>query len=162
MDISLIVAHGKNREIGKDNKLLWYISEDLKNFKRLTLNHILIMGRKTFESIGRPLPKRQTIVLTRQQDFSAPGVLVAHSVEDAIELAQECPDFKQEELFIAGGGEIYQLFLPMATKLYLTSIDMEIEADTFFPQLDLSSWKKQSETVLNDNPKALFSLWIKP
>ena len=117
MDISLIVAHGNNREIGKDNKLLWHISEDLKNFKKVTLNHILIMGRKTFESIGRPLPKRKTIILTKQKDYSTPeGCLVAHSVDEALEMAKMCTNFNQDEIFIAGGGEIYRLFYLLRQK----------------------------------------------
>jgi dihydrofolate reductase len=160
MDISLIVAYGKNREIGKDNQLLWHISEDLKNFKRLTVGHTLIMGRKTFESIGRALPKRQTVVLTRNHEFSALDILTAHSVEQAIELAKQSSKFNQDELFIAGGGEIYRLFLPLATKLYLSSVDMEVEgADTYFPEIDLSEWALEKQETISSSPVVEFSVW---
>ena len=162
MDISLIVAYGKNREIGKDNQLLWHIAEDLKNFKRLTVGHTLIMGRKTFESIGRALPKRQTIVLTRNHQFSAPDVLTAHSVEQALELAKQSSEFNQEELFVAGGGEIYRLFLPLSNKLYLSAVDMEVEkADTYFPEVEFSGWTLKEKQLLTTSPTVEFSIWKK-
>lgn len=145
MLVSLIVAHGSNNEIGKDNQLLWHISEDLKNFKKLTLNHILVMGRKTYESIGRPLPKRQTIILTRQSDYQADGCLIAHSVDEVFSLAKGCGDFNQEELFIAGGGEIYSVFLPKADRLYITEVECSLDADTYFPHVNRAEWKVMQE-----------------
>ncbi len=144
MIISLIVAYGRNREIGLNNQLLWHISEDLKNFKRLTLNHILIMGRKTFTSIGHPLPKRATIVLTRDKSFFAEGVYVAHSVEQALALAKTLTDFNQEEIFIAGGAQIYEQFLPLAQRLYITQVEDNFVADTFFPAWEQENWELKS------------------
>lgn len=127
--INLIVAIGRNRELGKENKLIWQISEDLQRFKALTTGHPIIMGRKTFESIGRPLPNRTNIIITRQTDFKAEGCLVTHSLSEALEIAKNI----DHEIFIIGGGELYREALPLADKLYLTLIEAEAEADTFFP-----------------------------
>jgi len=128
--VSLIAAIGKNREIGKDNQLLWHISDDLKRFKALTTGHPVIMGRKTFESIGRPLPNRTNIVVTRNADWVHQEVLVAHTMEEALSLAAE----HGSEAFVIGGEEIYKQAIPFADKLYLTLIEDEKEADAFFPE----------------------------
>lgn len=125
--ISIIAAVGKNLAIGKDGKLLWRISDDLKRFKQLTAGHAIIMGRKTFESIGRALPNRTNIVITRNPDFKADGVLIAGSLEEAIQKAGD------GEIFIIGGGEIYSQALPIADKLYLTLVESGVDGDTFFP-----------------------------
>ena len=125
-----------NRTIGLNDGLPWHLPPDLKRFKQLTLGHPMIMGRKTFDTIGRPLPGRVTIVVTRRTDFAHPGVLVAHSVEDALSLAGG-----DEEIFIAGGGEIYRLTLDVADRIYLTVIHHEFEGDAFFPLFDESKWE---------------------
>lgn len=145
MIISLIVACGRKGEIGKKNGLLWHISDDLKNFKRITLGKTILMGRKTYESIGKPLPGRETVVLTRSQDFNVPGVTVAASLESAIEEAK-----KQniEEFIICGGGEIYRQAMPFVEKIYLSKINAEdLEADTFFPIIDPDQWKVAEENI---------------
>ncbi len=131
MIVSAIVAIGKNREMGVDGKLPWHIPEDLAFFKEKTVGKPIIMGRKTYESIGRPLPKRTNIVVTRNTDYTAEGVVVVHSVEDALAEAQkEAP----EEVMIIGGAEIYKLAWEHIDKLYITQIDATFEADTYFPE----------------------------
>jgi dihydrofolate reductase len=137
MTISIIAAIGKNRELGKDNRLLWHISEDLKRFKRITAGHPVIMGRKTFESLGKPLAGRINIIITRDESYTAKGSLVCHSLVEAVSKAKE---IEREEIFIIGGGQIYNQAINIADKLYLTIVDGEYEADTFFP--DYSSFKK--------------------
>jgi dihydrofolate reductase len=130
----IIAAVSDNNVIGRGNKLPWRIPEDLARFKTLTLGATLVMGRKTFESIGRPLPGRTTVVLTRRTDFTAPGVLVAHSREDAVSLV------RGPHAFIAGGADVYALFLPLATKLFLTRVHARFEGDTRFPEFDAAEW----------------------
>ena len=136
--VSLIVAMGRNREIGKDNRLLWNIKEDLRWFKAHTMHKPVIMGRRTYESIGRPLPGRLNIVLSRDQDYQPhEDVVVRHCMGDIIR------EFGAEsELMVIGGAMVYKQFLPHATKLYLTEIDRECEADTYFPDVDLSGWDR--------------------
>ena len=132
--IAAVVAIGRNRELGKDNKLLWHIPDDLKRFRALTKGHPIIMGRKTFESIagyvGGPLPERTNIVITRNPDWMYDGVVVARSLEEAVEIASEIDSV---EIHIGGGAELYKQALPMIDKLHLTFIDAEAEADSFFP-----------------------------
>lgn len=137
----MIVAYGKNNEIGLNNKMLWHISEDFKHFKKTTLGHHLIMGRKTFDSIGKALPGRKTIVLTRNENFSHPDIEVAKTIDDALALAR---NNGESEVFIAGGANIYEQFLPLARKLYLSHVDYSGEADTFFPKIDFKKWKQLS------------------
>ncbi|MEK7133568.1 MAG: dihydrofolate reductase [Patescibacteria group bacterium] len=145
-----VVAIGKNRELGKEGKLLWHIPDDLKRFKRLTLGHPIILGRKTFESIigylGNPLPERTNIVVTRHNDFVSryPNMIVAHSFEDALEKAK---NLDSEEVHIGGGAEIYKQALPQIDKLYLTLIDDEKEADSFFPPYEKEFTKKVFEEI---------------
>ncbi len=132
--ISLIAAHGKNLEIGKNNQLLWNLPNDLKRFRELTKGHVVIMGSKTFESIGRPLPNRINIIITNDKNFKAKGCIVANSIDDAIKKGKE---LESSEIFIIGGSSIYKQFLPLADKLYITLIDKEFPgADTFFPKYD--------------------------
>lgn len=129
--VSIIAAIGKNRELGKDNKLLWSLPEDMKRFREKTRNHPVIMGRKTFESIGRPLPNRLNIVVTHDRDYTGSGIEIFHSLPDAIDFAKTKD---KEEVFIIGGAQIYSQGLIFADKLYLTIVDSEFpEADTFFP-----------------------------
>lgn len=130
----MIAAIGRNRELGKGNDLLWKIPDDLKRFRGITKGHPVIMGRKTYESIGRPLPDRTNIVITRDRGWSAEGTLAVASMEEALELARIKPG--NEEIFIIGGGQIYELGLPYTDKLYLTLIDDAKDADSFFPPYD--------------------------
>lgn len=129
--ISLIAALTHSRGIGKDNKLLWHISEDMKRFAAKTRGHVVIMGRKTYESIGRPLPHRTNIVVTRSADYAAEGCKVYHSVDEAL---QKAKDIETEEIFVIGGAEIYRQAIDKADRLYLTIVEGEYEADTFFPE----------------------------
>lgn len=141
MTISIIVAVAENQVIGFDNHLLWHISEDLKRFKCLTLGHHVIMGRKTYESVGKPLPGRINIVVSRQENLTVEGCLVAKSLEEALELAKQ-----DSELFIIGGGDIYKQALPIADKIYFTRVHAGFPGDTFFPELNLSEWATESVT----------------
>ncbi len=131
--ISAIAAISKNRVIGKDGQLPWHIPSDLKRMRQITLNHPIIMGRKTFESIGRPLPKRTNIVITTQPNYRAEGIIVVHSLKDAIKEAEKV---ETQEIFIFGGGEIYKMAMPFVQKLYLTVVDIEIDGDVYFPKYD--------------------------
>ncbi len=139
MLISAIVATAHRNVIGHQNQIPWYLPADLAYFKRTTLDHHVIMGRNCFESIGRPLPKRTNIVITRDPFFTATGVLVAPSVEDALGLAY---DNGEKEAFIIGGGAIYRETLDLWDKIYLTEVDMETEGDVFFPEMDPSEWRE--------------------
>lgn len=138
MTISAIVAYADNYVIGKDNDIPWYLPEDLKWFKKNTLNHTIIMGRKCFESIGRPLPKRNNIIVTRDMFFLSNGCYIAHSIEEAIQMAQ---DFGETETFIIGGGEIYKQAIDYYDKIYLTRVKATIEGDVYFPALNLEHWQ---------------------
>ncbi len=133
--VSLIVAMAQNGVIGRDNALPWKLSEDLKRFKAATLGKPILMGRKTFESIGRALPGRVNLVLTRDRDWSADGVLVVHSVEQALRAAQGA-----EEVVAIGGAEIYRLVLPFARRIYMTHVHADVPGDTFFPDFDSTQW----------------------
>jgi dihydrofolate reductase len=143
-NISIIVAIASNRAIGKDNKLLWHLSDDLKRFKTLTTGHTLIMGRNTFLSLPNgALPNRRHIVISDKEDEWFDRCEMARSIEEAIELAGT-----EEECFVIGGGMVYAQFLPLAGKLYLTQVHESFEADTFFPEIDFSQWKALvTETV---------------
>jgi dihydrofolate reductase len=138
--ISLIAAIGKNGEIGIDGQLPWGLKSDLQHFKNLTSGNVVIMGRKTFESIGRPLPNRINIVITRNKDFQHEGIIVADSVQAALKLSE---GYKPEEVFIIGGAEIYKQTLSLADKLYITEVEFsDDKADTYFPQIDPKVWKE--------------------
>ena len=137
MLISAIVATAENNVIGKDNQIPWYLPADLSYFKKTTLDHHIIMGRNCFHSIGRALPKRTNIVVTRDPFFSADGVIVAHTMEEALGIAF---DDGAEEVFILGGGEIYRESMDLWDKLYLTEVDIEPEGDVFFPEIEPSEW----------------------
>lgn len=149
MLISIIAAIGKNNELGKDNQLLWNIPEDMKHFRDTTRGHVVIMGRKTFESIGKALPNRRNIVITRDANYSKDGVDVTNSLEEAIRLCEN-----SEEVFIIGGGEIYKQALPFASKLYITHVHKEYDADKFFPEIKESDWIKtrKDDCLANDVP----------
>ena len=140
MDISAIVAVAKNNVIGKDNDLIWRLSKDLKRFKEITTGHHIIMGRLNYESIGRPLPNRTTVIITRQTDYTAEGCVVVNSLEAALEVAR---NNGESEAFIIGGAQIYDLAMPLVKKLYLTEVHAEFEGDVFFTELD-ENWKEVS------------------
>ena len=144
--VAAVVAIGRNRELGKNDKLLWHIPDDLKRFKALTLGHPVIMGRKTFESIveyvGGPLPERTNIVVTRDSAWSYEGVIVARSLEEALEKAKK---LDSEEVHIGGGAQIYEQALPYIDRLYLTLIDADGDADIFFPPYEKEFTKKTFE-----------------
>lgn len=140
---------GENRAIGKENKLIWKISEDLKRFKSLTTGHPIIMGRKTFDSIGKPLPNRTNIVVTRNADFKAEGCVICTSLEEAVESGFA----KDDQIFIIGGQEIYSQAIKIANKLFITLIEAESNADAFFP--DYSDFKKVISTEENKTPEGL-------
>ncbi|MEX2014025.1 MAG: dihydrofolate reductase [Parcubacteria group bacterium] len=144
--ISIIVAHSKNMVIGKANDLIWEIPDDHLRFKKITMGHPVVMGRKTWESIPekfRPLPGRANFVITRDNSYSAPGAVVTTSLEQALAQAKSAPG--SEEIFVVGGGEIYKEALPLTDRLYLTVIDKKVEGDTFFPQYSKIFTKKISE-----------------
>ena len=136
MKISLIVAMTPDRLIGANNALLWHLPNDFKHFKSVTMGKPIIMGRKTYESIGRPLPGRQNIILTQQPDFVMAGCDCAHSVEEALKIA------KGDEVMIIGGAEIYRLFLPLADTLWITLVKADVKGDTYFPEWDPALWQE--------------------
>ena len=150
MKISIIVAVGRNREIGFKNKLLWDLPEDMAHFKKITTGHVVILGDRTFESIGKPLPNRTSIIITLKEDYQAPeGCYVVHSVDDAIAKAKELDP--EGEVFVIGGARIYRLLLPHTEKLYITEVDDAPEADTFFPDYAEFSKTISEETHETDN-----------
>jgi dihydrofolate reductase len=135
MDISIIVAIAQNNVIGNNNQLIWHIPDDLKRFKALTMGHHIIMGRKTWDSIGRALPGRVSVVVTRNPNFKAEGAVVVHSLNEALEIAKS-----DNEVFIIGGGELYREAMPLANKLYLTKVHNNFEGDVSFPTIDFDHW----------------------
>lgn len=139
--ISLIAALDSKHAIGKKKALPWYLPADLKRFKELTMGHPIIMGRKTYESIGKPLTGRANIVLTREARYEAAGCKVVHSVEQALEAARNAPN-DSDEVFVIGGAEIFREFLPRADKMYLTLIDHDFGGDVFFPEFDKTEWRE--------------------
>lgn len=151
--ISIIVAMANNHVIGKSNDLPWYLPADLKHFKELTTGHSVIMGRKTFDSIvqrlGKPLPNRTNIVVTRDQDYKYDGVTVAHSIEEAIQKA------KGQEVFIIGGEQIFNLALSLTDQLIITEVNADIDGDTYFPEYDKNAFKevaRENHTKDDKNP----------
>jgi dihydrofolate reductase len=137
MIISIIAAMDKVRGIGIDNKMPWHLSTDLKRFKKITMGHHLILGRKTYQSIGAPLPGRQMIILSRNPEFKAEGCLVCRSFDEALQVSD---DAGEKEVFVVGGGEIYQAALPRVERMYLSLVDTIAESDTQFPPFDQASW----------------------
>ena len=140
MTISIIAALAENNVIGKDNDLIWHLPKDLKHFKNLTTGHHVIMGRKTFESIGRVLPNRTFIIVTRNKSYQVSGAIVTHSLQEAIERVEN-----DNEAFIIGGAEIYRQSLSVANKMYLTKVHANFEGDAFFPEFEPTEWKLVSE-----------------
>lgn len=141
MRLSLIVATANNRVIGRENKMPWHLPNDLKYFKRVTMGKTVIMGRKTYDSIGRPLPGRSNIVVTRQADWQPDGVKVVHSLAEGISYAESLLR-DAEEVIVIGGAQIYRAALPQAQRLYLTEIHADFEGDTFFPEISPGEWRE--------------------
>lgn len=154
MIISLIAAIGKNGVIGKDNSLPWKLPADMKRFKELTLGKPVLMGRKTFESIGKPLPDRKNIILTRDKSYKAEGCIIAYSADEALKVARG-----SEEIMIAGGEQIFREFLPKANRMYLTFIDKDFGGDAYFPEYNKNEWKEvKREEHENDYKYAFVDL----
>jgi dihydrofolate reductase len=148
MNISIVVALAANRVIGDRNRLPWHLPADLQHFKQLTMGKPILMGRKTWESIGRPLPGRTNIVITRDEDYSAEGCVVVHSMEAALQAAGD-----SAEVMVIGGAEFYRQALPYAKTLYLTCVEGEFEGDTFFPELDDQEWREAERTDFEPDEK---------
>jgi dihydrofolate reductase len=144
MIVSFIVATDENNLIGKNNQLPWHLPADLQYFKKITTGHYIIMGRKTFESIGRPLPNRTTVIITQQPDYKSEGCIVVNSIEEALEASKN-----EGEVFIIGGAEIFKTALHKADRLYLTRIHHNFDGDVYLPQLNLENWK---EVKREDHP----------
>ena len=151
--IAIIVAVAENNVIGKDNQLIWHLPADLRHFKQKTMGHPMIMGRKTFEAIGKPLPGRTTIIVTRQTDFKVEGCLVVHSVEEAIAKGKEL----DEQISVVGGAEIYKQALPFVDTIYLTRVHHTFEGDTYFPELQDEDWEQVSEEYHEPDEKNNYS-----
>lgn len=168
MNLSIIVAVAENGVIGREGGLPWHLSSDLRRFKRLTMGHAILMGRKTWESIGRPLPGRTSIVISRQADYQPghDGVLVVTNLDEALALARRHnaeSDVETDEAFLIGGARIYDMSLPHANRLLVTRVHAEIEGDVYFPQIDWSNWKLLEEEShdadeKNDYPHT-YQLW---
>lgn len=146
---TIVVAMGEKNEIGFENQLLWHLPKDLKHFKELTSGHPIIMGRKTYESIGKPLPNRTNIVVSRQKDWFEEGILIVGSLKEALKFAKKI----DEEVFIIGGGNIYEQTMDAADKLEVTLVKADLEADTYFPKIDLKVWKKVDEVCHEKDEK---------
>lgn len=147
MKLAMIVAIARNGVIGVDNQLPWHLPEDLKYFKRVTTGKPIIMGRKTFDSIGRPLPGRANIVITRNAEWGAEGVIAVTSLEQALQQGKRVAAAEDaDEVMVIGGEQIYRMALPLADRLYLTRVDAFVEGDAFFPELDMSVWQEESST----------------
>lgn len=140
MIVSLVAAMAENGVIGRDGKLPWHLPDEIKHFKTLTIDHTVIMGRKTYEEVGRPLPNRRNVVISRHRDFRPSGVTVVPNLDEALALGAT-----ESEVFVIGGGEIYRLALPRADRLYLTVVHTVVEGDTTFPPLDQSAWVLEDE-----------------
>jgi dihydrofolate reductase len=162
MLVNLIVAAAENNAIGKNNQLLWHLPNDLKFFKNTTWGLPVIMGRKTFESVNKPLPGRMNIVITRQAQWQAAEVYTAANLTAALQLATAA---NYKEAFVIGGGEIYQQALPLAQRIYLTRVHAVIEGDTFFPELDTTAWALVSKDDFDADEKHAypysFEVWSK-
>ena len=138
----------KNRVIGANNRIPWHLPNELKLFKTLTMGHHIVMGRKTYESIGRLLPGRTTVIVTRQRDYAVPGAVVVHSIEEAMAAAGA-----DAEIFVIGGADLFRETLPLADRLYLTIVDAEPAGDTFMPEIDMSEWRETSSQSFSADEK---------
>ncbi len=149
--VSILVAMAKNRVIGRNNALPWQLPPDLKRFKELTMGHHIVMGRKTYESIGRPLPGRTSVIITRQPDYQVPGAIVVASIDQALKVCSEGKEVDQE-IFVIGGAQIYRQSLGLCQRIYITEIQQEFDGDTLFPELNQQEWREISREKyrLND------------
>ncbi|SEM81941.1 dihydrofolate reductase [Mesobacillus persicus] len=147
--ISLIWAMDENRVIGSYNKLPWHLPEDLKFFKRVTMGHPIVMGRKTHESIGKPLPGRENVIITRDRQYRSEGCTVLHTIDELLDFASKT----DEEVFVIGGAEIFKEIIPHADRLYLTMIHHQFEGDTFFPSFHIDEWELESREMGEKNEK---------
>lgn len=147
--ITIIAAIAENNALGKDNQLIWYLPADLKRFKKTTLNHVVIMGRKTYESLGKPLPNRTNIIITRDKNYQAENCVVVNSLMEALKVAVK----EDENPFILGGAEIYKQAMPFTDRLDLTFVHHKFEADVFFPEIDRQIWKETSRTTYKADDK---------
>lgn len=160
MIVSAIVAVGENNEIGRDNDLMWSLPKDMRWFVDNTRGHTVVMGRKTLDSLGKPLPKRLNIVITRNEDFNPEGVIVTHSVDEALKVAEQ---EGTDEVFIIGGGHIYEQTLGMLDRLYLTKVHGTFKgADTFFPEVNINDWKvvEKIENEVDEKHAYAFDFYI--
>lgn len=155
MSISFIFAMDRNRAIGLNNTLPWHLPGDLKFFKSVTMGHPILMGRKTYDSIGKPLPGRRNVILTQNPEFRAEGCEIVHSVQEAVEA------FRDQELFVIGGAEIFRLFAEEVDRMYITFIEHEFEADTFISELDLSDWTLVSSEQGERNEKNPYEYYFR-
>ena len=151
MKLSLIVAMATNRTIGINKKMPWHLSADLKQFKKITMGHPIIMGRKTFESIGRPLPGRQNIIISRDINYQQEGCLVFNDLDSAV---QHCSE--QDEVFVIGGATLYEVTLERADRLYITQINQAFEGDTWFPEIDAADWREVAREDINNDASVDF------
>lgn len=149
MKIILVAAYAQNRVIGKNNDLVWRLPKDFKHFKDLTMGHPIVMGRKTFESLGKPLPNRTSIIITRDTQYQQEGCIVVHSLEEAIAEARHL----DEQIFIIGGAEIYKQALPIANLMYLTEVKAFPEGDSFFPEFSANEWKETARKSFSKDDK---------
>jgi len=152
MKLSLIVAMASNYAIGLNNQMPWHLSADLKRFKQITLNSVILMGRKTHESIGRPLPERTNVIISQNPTYQATGCQVFNSIEQALNFCRQFPN-----IFVIGGASLYQRLLPKADKLYLTQIHQDFEGDTFFPIINQVEWQEVSRETIKNDPRVNFS-----
>lgn len=155
--ITLVVALGKNNEIGKDNQLLWHMPKDLKHFKEITTGHPIVMGRKTYESIGKPLPNRTNIVISRRENWFEEGVLIVGSLKEALKFAQKI----DENVMVIGGAEIFKQTIEAADRLEVTFVDSPFDADTFFPKIDAKQWNLTQEEFHEKDDKNPFDFYFR-
>ncbi len=151
--VTMVVAMGDSNEIGFRNQLLWHLPKDLKHFKEITSGHPVIMGRKTYESIGKPLPNRTNIIVSGKKDWFEEGVLIVGSIKEAVKFAKKI----DEEVFIIGGGKIYEQTMQVADRIEVTRVNGSFEADTFFPDIDGKTWLKTGETCFEADEKHAYS-----
>ncbi len=158
MIISCIVAVAKKNVIGKDNDIPWYLPADLKYFKKVTTGKPIVMGRKCYKSIGRPLPNRTNIIVTRDPFFISTNCLIAHSIEEALSLAV---DLGEDEIFIIGGGMIYEQTMEFWDKLYITEVDLEVDGDIVFPEINKEQWTLENEEMHKADEKNVYNYTFK-
>lgn len=160
MTITLIAAAAENNALGKDNRMIWHLPDDFKRFKKLTTGHHIIMGRKTLESMNGPLPNRTNIVITRQADYTYEGCIIVHSLDEALAVSPE-----NEEVFIIGGGEIYNQSVAKADKIELTRVHTTVDADAFFPEIDSTEWELAESVFHGTDEKHklefVFETWLR-